>query len=233
MSESSFAKDKQIALLALVLVGIAPTVSIVTGFALKAGVIAVFVFILTKIWIFALPCYWHLKIDQQQISWSKPKNGGFMVATGLGLGMIVIIFAAYLLLGELMVDEEILRTLLEPVGLTVAWKLGLAILFWVFVNSVLEEYVFRWFITSKAEILLNGKWKPIFLSAAIFTLHHTIALSFFISPLGNLIASCGVFVGGSIFSWVYVTYRSVWVAWITHALADVAIFAIAWHLVIG
>jgi len=25
----------------------------------------------------------------------------------------------------------------------------------------------------------------------------------------------------------------VWVAWITHALADVAIFAIAWHLVIG
>ena len=233
MSGSSFAKDKQIALLALVLVGIAPTVSIVTGFALNAGAIAVFVFILTKIWIFALPCYWHLKIDQQQISWSKPKNGGFMVATGLGLGMIVIIFAAYLLLGELMVDEEILRTLLEPVGLTVAWKLGLAILFWVFVNSVLEEYVFRWFITSKAEILLNGKWKPIFLSAAIFTLHHTIALSFFISPLGNLIASCGVFVGGSIFSWVYVTYRSVWVAWITHALADVAIFAIAWHLVIG
>jgi membrane protease YdiL (CAAX protease family) len=58
-------------------------------------------------------------------------------------------------------------------------------------------------------------------------------LSFFISPLGTLIGSFGVFVGGSIFSWVYVTYRSVWVAWITHALADVAIFAIAWHLVIG
>ena len=233
MSEASFTKDKQIALLALVLVGIAPTISILTGFALKAGVIAIIVFILTKIWIFALPCYWHFKIDQQQISWSKPENGGFMVATGLGLGMVVAIVSAYLLLGELMMDDEKLYRLLEPVGLTVAWKLGLVILFWVFINSVLEEYVFRWFITSKAEILLNGKWKPIFLSAAIFTLHHTIALSFFISPLGNLIASCGVFVGGSIFSWVYVTYRSVWVAWITHALADVAIFAIAWHLVIG
>ena len=155
-----------------------------------------------------------------------------MVATGLGLGMVVAIVAAYLLLGDLM-DEEMLYLLLEPVGLTVAWKLGLAILFWVFINSVLEEYVFRWFITSKAEMLLTGKWKPIFLSAAIFTLHHTIALSFFISPLGTLIGSCGVFIGGTIFSWVYVTYRSVWVAWITHALADVAIFAIAWHLVIG
>ena len=232
MSQASFTKDKQLALLALVLVGIAPTISIVTGFALKAGIIAVIVFIILKIWIFVLPSFWHLKIDQQQISWSKPENGGFMVATGLGLGMVVAIVAAYLLLGDLM-DEELLYLLLEPVGLTVAWKLGLAILFWVFINSVLEEYVFRWFITSKAEMLLSGKWKPIFLSAAIFTLHHTIALSFFISPLGTLIGSFGVFVGGSIFSWVYVTYRSVWVAWITHALADVAIFAIAWHLVIG
>jgi membrane protease YdiL (CAAX protease family) len=232
MSQAAFAKDKQLALLALMLVGIAPTISILTGFALKAGIIAVIVFIILKIWIFVLPSFWHLKIDQQQISWSKPENGGFMVATGLGLGMVVVIVAAYLLLGNLM-DEEMLFLLLEPVGLTVAWKLGLAILFWVFINSVLEEYVFRWFITSKAEMLLSGKWKPIFLSAAIFTLHHTIALSFFISPLGTLIGSFGVFVGGSIFSWVYVTYRSVWVAWITHALADVAIFAIAWHLVIG
>ncbi|MEZ8078474.1 MAG: CPBP family glutamic-type intramembrane protease, partial [Candidatus Poseidoniaceae archaeon] len=232
MSQAAFAKDKQLALLALMLVGIAPTISILTGFALKAGIIAVIVFIILKIWIFVLPSFWHLKIDQQQISWSKPENGGFMVATGLGLGMVVVIVAAYLLLGNLM-DEEMLYLLLEPVGLTVAWKLGLAILFWVFINSVLEEYVFRWFITSKAEMLLSGKWKPIFLSAAIFTLHHTIALSFFISPLGTLIGSFGVFVGGSIFSWVYVTYRSVWVAWITHALADVAIFAIAWHLVIG
>ena len=232
MGQASFTKEKQLALLALVLVGIAPTISILTGFALKAGIIAVIVFIILKIWIFVLPSFWHLKIDQQQISWSKPENGGFMVATGLGLGMVVTIVTAYLLLGEL-VDKEMLYLLLEPVGLTVAWKLGLAILFWVFINSVLEEYVFRWFITSKAEMLLSGKWKPIFLSAAIFTLHHTIALSFFISPLGTLIGSFGVFVGGSIFSWVYVTYRSVWVAWITHALADVAIFAIAWHLVIG
>jgi len=233
MSESSFNKDKQMALLALVLVGIAPTVSIITGFALKAGVIAIFVFIFTKVWIFGLPAYWYLKIDKQQISWSKPEKGGFLVATGLGIGMVVVIVAAYLLLGELMMDADLLRTILEPVGLTVAWKFGLAILFWVFINSVLEEYVFRWFITSKAELLLDGKWKPVFLSAAVFTLHHTIALSFFISPLGTVIASVGVFVGGTIFSWVYVTYRSVWVAWITHALADVAIFAIAWHLIIG
>jgi membrane protease YdiL (CAAX protease family) len=55
----------------------------------------------------------------------------------------------------------------------------------------------------------------------------------FISPLGALIASVGVFIGGAIFSWIYITYRSVWVAWIAHACADVAVFGIGWHLVIG
>lgn len=232
MGQAGFAKDKQMALLALVLVGIAPTISIITGFALKAGIIAIIVFILTKIWIFGLPSFWHLKIEGQPISWSKPEKGGFLLAFGLGIGMMLAIVVAFLALGDKMMEPALLISILEPVGLTVAWKLAGAILFWVFINSVLEEYVFRWFITSKAELLLSGKWKPVFLSAAIFTLHHTIALSFFVNPLGNLIASAGVFIGGSIFSWVYITYRSVWVAWIPHALADIAIFAIAWHLVI-
>ena len=98
---------------------------------------------------------------------------------------------------------------------------------------MLEEYVFRWFITSKLEQILGGKWRPILLSAGIFTLHHTIALAFFIDPLGNALASLGVFIGGVIFSWIYVQYRSIWVAWVAHALADVAIFAIAWQLIVG
>ncbi len=40
--------QKRRALTGLVLVGIAPTISVVTGFALKAGLIADVVFVLTK-----------------------------------------------------------------------------------------------------------------------------------------------------------------------------------------
>ena len=50
--------EKRRALIGLLLVGIAPTVSVVTGFALKAGLIAAVVFVLTKMWIFGLPTYW-------------------------------------------------------------------------------------------------------------------------------------------------------------------------------
>ena len=39
--------QKNLALLGLILVGIAPTISVVTGFALKAGVFAIVVFVFT------------------------------------------------------------------------------------------------------------------------------------------------------------------------------------------
>ena len=226
-------KQKQLALLGLVLVAIAPTVSVITGFALKAGIIAAFVFVFTKLWMFGLPALWYLKVEGGERSYSMPKEGGWTISALLGIGMIFVIATAYFLLGDLVLRSEDLHEILEPFGLTVPWKLAIGILFWIFINSVLEEYVFRWFITSKLEQILGGKWRPILLSAGIFTLHHTIALAFFIDPLGNALASLGVFIGGVIFSWIYIQYRSIWVAWVAHALADVAIFAIAWQLIVG
>ena len=226
-------RQQKLALWGLLLVSVAPSVSVITGFALKAGIVAIVVFLLTKIWIFGLPAFWHLKVEKGKLSFSSPKNGGWKESVLLGLGMLIVIFTAYFILGDKMLKPEELTEILDSVGLTVAWKFTLAILFWVFINSVLEEYVFRWFITSKIEQLIGGIWLPIFISAGIFTIHHTIALAFFIDPLGNFIASLGVFIGGSIFSWLYLRYRSIWIAWVAHAIADVAIFTIAWHLVIG
>ena len=233
MKSIAESKSKQKALTGLTLVALAPTVSVVTGFALSAGIIGAIVFVTTKLWLFGLPAYWYLKVEGGERSFSLPQNGGWMTSTMLGFGMIIVIGIAYFLLGDLVLRSEDLYDILDPFGLTTPWKFALGILFWIFINSVLEEYVFRWFITSKLEQIIGGKWRPILLSAGIFTLHHTIALAFFIDPLGNALASLGVFIGGVIFSWIYVQYRSVWVAWVAHALADVAIFAIAWHLVIG
>tara|TARA_B100001559_G_scaffold97917_1_gene81945 strand:- start:36 stop:758 length:723 start_codon:yes stop_codon:yes gene_type:complete len=232
-SQKKSSHHQKLALWGLFLVAIAPSISVITGFALKAGFMAIIVFIFTKIWIFGLPAFWYLKIEKGKFSLSIPKNGGWKESFLLGLGMLVVIFIAYFILGEKMLKPEDLNEILDSVGLTVAWKFALAIFFWVFINSVLEEYVFRWFITSKIEQLTGGVWLPIFISAGIFTIHHTIALAFFIDPLGNFIASLGVFIGGSIFSWLYLRYRSIWIAWLAHAIADIAIFTIAWHLVIG
>ena len=231
--DTTISNQRNLALLGLILVAIAPSVSVITGFAFKAGILAIFVFIITKVWIFGLPAFWYLRIEKGEKSLSLPENGGWKVSTLLGIGMLIVIFIAYFSIGDKLLRADELTDILDTVGLTVAWRFALAIIFWVFINSVLEEYVFRWFITSKIEQLIGGVWIPIFLSAGIFTIHHTIALAFFIDPLGNFIASLGVFIGGAIFSWLYMRYRSIWVAWVAHAIADIAIFIIAWNMVIG
>ena len=221
------------ALLGLILVSIAPSISVTTGFVFQAGILSVIVFVFTKIWIFGLPGFWHLKVENQAFSWSTAKKGGWGMSLLLGIGMMLVVWFAYFLLGEQMLQPDALKLILDPVGLTVPWKLAAAIVFWVFINSVLEEYVFRWFISSKVEQFVDGKWRSTFISSAIFTLHHSIALVFFLDPVGAFLASLGVFIGGSIFSWLYLEYRSIWVAWVAHACADIAIFAIAWDIVIG
>ena len=226
-------QTRTLAVLGLLFVGIAPSISVITGFAFKAGALAVIVFIVTKIWMFGLPAFWHIYIEKQKFSWSPVKKGGWSMAFILGIGMMLIVWLAYFILGELMLQPDALKAILDPVGLTVPWKLAAAIVFWVFINSVLEEYVFRWFITSKIEQLVGGKWRSSLLSSAVFTLHHSIALVFFLEPLGAVIASLGVFIGGTVFSWLYLEYRSIWIVWVTHACADVAIFVVAWNIVIG
>ena len=134
-------KSNNLALAGLILAAIAPTISVVTGFVLQAGIIAIIVFVLTKLWMFGLPAYWHLRVDGEQISMSKPKQGGWSLSFGLGIAMSLVIFFAYFFLGDLMISSNDLTAILEPVGLTNPVTFFGAVMFWIFVNSVLEEYL--------------------------------------------------------------------------------------------
>ncbi|MDP6899449.1 MAG: type II CAAX endopeptidase family protein [Candidatus Thalassarchaeaceae archaeon] len=218
--------DKRRALLAIILVGMAPTVSICISFGTDAGMLSHVFYITSKIWIFGLPVLWYLKVDGGTLSWSKPERGGFRFAIGFGLAMSGMMLAAWLLLGKWL-DADLLKSAVEPIGLMDKRLYFLGVLYWIFINSILEEYVFRWFIVEKSEQLLGSANAAIVLSALIFVLHHTIALSFFGFPWwANLIASVSLFVGGAIFSWLYIQYRSIWIPYVAHAICDVTVFTV-------
>lgn len=70
-------------------------------------------------------------------------------------------------------------------------------------------------------------------SALCFTLHHIIAMGGQFDWRITAIASFGVFVGGLIWSWMYLRYRSVWPGYLSHAIVDVAVFAIGYVLIFG
>jgi membrane protease YdiL (CAAX protease family) len=103
---------------------------------------------------------------------------------------------------------------------------------WIFVNSAMEEYVYRWFVFSQCERLMP-RFAAILASAAVFTTHHVIALSTYLNPTLTAFASVGVFGGGVLWAALYSRYRSIWPGWISHIIADIAIFAVGWEILFG
>ena len=219
-------EERKRALIALFLVGLAPTVSIFISFGTDGGIISQIAYVLSKLWLVVIPLIWYLKVDKGQLSLSKPKQGGYAVAVGLGSGMSALILLTWFMLGD-KIDGSLLRDAVEPVGLLdVRLYIG-GVIYWTVFNSLLEEYVFRWFLVVKSEALVGTGAPAILLSAFIFVIHHTFALLFFGFPWwANLLASVSLFIGGAIFSWLYIRYRSVWMPYIAHAICDIAVFSI-------
>ena len=226
-------EERKRALIALLLVGLAPTVSVFISFGTDGGIFSQIAYVLSKLWLLVIPLIWYLKVDGGELSLSKPKQGGYVMATGLGLGMSALIFITWFLVGN-RIDGGLLKDAVEPVGLLdVRLYIG-GVIYWTVLNSLLEEYVFRWFLVVKSETLVGTGTPAILLSAFIFVIHHTFALLFFGFPWwANLLASISLFVGGAIFSWLYIRYRSVWMPYIAHAICDIAVFGIGAIIIFG
>ena len=154
------------------------------------------------------------------------------MAIALGLVISGAVLVSYELVGKSWVDADYVREMAERNGIgSIEPYLG-AVAYWVLVNSVLEEYVYRWFIYEKCEAVMRPM-SAVFVSAACFTIHHVIAIRMQFDWNVTVLASLGVFVGGAIWSWLYLRYRSVWPGYISHALADIAVFWVGWRIIFG
>jgi len=48
-----------------------------------------------------------------------------------------------------------------------------------------------------------------------------------------VLGTTAIFVSGLLFSWLYLRYRSVWVVWLCHAIADVGLFIVIAIIMLG
>ena len=221
------------ALLALSLLVPAQSVVTVAFFWWSDTVAGKIIAVAGKLWLVLLPVVWLKFVDRGQLSWSPPKLGGFRTAVVLGLAIAVVIFAADAIASHLGVihQEKIAaraaQTGLNHFGVYLGSAMG-----WITLNSLMEEYVWRWFVFRKFEVLLGGKL-AVPAAALAFTAHHVIVLAAqFDWPIAVL-GSCGVFIGGAAWSWLYLRYRSIWPGYVSHAIADAAIFIIGYRLIFG
>ncbi|MDH3981754.1 MAG: CPBP family intramembrane metalloprotease [Kiritimatiellaceae bacterium] len=222
---------KQKALISLLLLIPAPSVGVLFGMILFPDTtIGQGVFICSKIWMIALPALWFFLIEGGLPSLGKTKPGGFVVGLLSGLVISAFVVGAALLLSRQMIDGEFFKEMMAKVGLDrKGLYLGTAA-YWILVNSVLEEYVWRWFTVRQFEKLLSPMG-GIITSAMAFTLHHFVAMQVYFSPLVAWICSLFIFAGGVWWSWMFVRYKTIWPGWLSHALVDIAVFGTGYWLI--
>ncbi len=224
---------KTLALLALVMH--VPAMSIGNYFVLLAmpgTTVGMVVSLLMRIWLVGFPLVWWLKVERGRLSWSLPRRGGFGIAAALGVIISLIILAAFWWIGRHWVDQAAVKAMAAENHLD-RWPIYLlGAVYWCTINSLAEEYVWRWFVFRQFEKLMPGGL-AVMAAAAGFTAHHIIALSAYFDWRITALGSLGVFVGGVTWSWLYLRYRSVWPCYVSHAIVDLPIFAIGAWLIFG
>lgn len=224
--------ERRRALVALLLLLPAPTIGTAASLLIwPDAILGKALFLITKLWILVLPFAWLRFVDREPVSWSPPKNGGFGAAVGSGILIGLVIFVAYpVSLKAGLIDPQIVADRAAETGLNQLNAYVAGAVYWITLNSLMEEYVWRWFVFRKFETLIHGRAAVIATSLA-FTAHHVVALAAHFRGPMILLGSLGVCVGGLTWSWLYLRYRSIWPCYVSHAIVDTPIFLIGYHLI--
>jgi hypothetical protein len=217
-------------LLALALLVPVPSIAVLFGMVWFPGTpLGLTVFAISKIWVLIFPAFWWIFIEKQKTSCSPLARGGLGAGILTGLLMSVIIGALYFFIGARVIDHDMVAQIVNGIGMVNRESYFMGAAYWILVNSILEEYVWRWFVVYQCERLMPG-WLAVPVSAIGFTFHHIWAIATFLPPPLILISTLGVFTGGAVWSWCYHHYRSIWPGYLSHAIVDLAILTIGYHL---
>ena len=187
------------------------------------------IWLLAKVWLIVLPLLWLLCIDQQKVRWSPSSVQGIVAGIIAAIPVSIAIIATYWFAKNMLVSAES-KQLIDELGIASPVTFFMFASTMSIFNSLMEEYVWRWFVFSKFKILV-GVWPAIFLSSFFFTLHHIVIMWNFGSLWLVCIGSIGLFSGGVIWAWLYNKYNSIWPGWICHVAADAVIMWIVWRII--
>lgn len=192
-----------------------------------------------KAWLLAMPLIWILFIERGRLRLPKLKWQGMPVGIISGLAILAVIIGAWELFARGMVDTAMFKQKMDEIGLDSPMKFLAFAGTLTFINALLEEYVWRWFVYSKWQEALSrlaGRLAvpgAVVLAGLCFMLHHTIAMSLYFDWQVNALASLGVFSGGVIWSIIYLKTKNLYSAYVSHIFADIALFYVGYRIAFG
>jgi uncharacterized protein len=220
-------------ILALLLIVPAATIGALFSTKLAPGAIGQGVALWCGIWMLVFPLFWHLSFDRQQLRLRLNQNDGLLVGTTLGLIMFGTIFGSYWFIGKYWLDLADIRARVDLMGMNIPLMVFGFGTFQTLVNSLIEEYVWRWFVYRHCQVLWSKTW-AIFICAGFFTLHHVVLMVAY-CPDWRLVAigSTAVFIAGVLWARCAKIYKSLLPSYISHLAADLALQIVSWHILLS
>ena len=226
------AEGRRSAFLALCLLVPMPSLGIACEMLWFPGTVGLSILGFTKLWIFGLPLVWTVAVDRLKLAVPRPSSRGLSIGWVTGIVGAVLVVLLFQFVLRQRIDPAVVREMARKNHLLDPAAFGAVALYTCAVNSLLEEYVWRWFVLGKFEQLLPRR-AAVVASAAAFTLHHTLILATQFGAELAVIGSLAVFIAGVTWSTIYSRTRSIWCAWLSHALIDIAVFWAGWQLLFG
>ncbi len=226
---SSTSSIKWKAILSVLLVAPAPSIGAWWSFWHDPGPVGQVMYGVGKAWLYGLPLVlWWIWFKRESRPARRLTRDTWRLAIGLGIATAGSIWLAWSPLSD-NVDLAPFRQLAHTNHLTTWWMyLGVAAYLSI-VNSLLEEYSFRWFLYGRLRLVLPVIPAAI-LGAIIFAAHHAVILTAqFDSPIAWL-ATAGVFLGGLMWTWCYERAGSILPGWVSHVIVDAAIMWLGWRM---
>jgi hypothetical protein len=220
------------ALIALLLSVPFTSIGATMSLLIAPGAIGQTILVICQIWLLFLPIAWLLWVERKPLKFPKFRKYDWITGIAIGLIMFCITLTIYWLFLRHWLNIADARNALQRIGNINKLSFQLGGIYFLLINSLIEEYFWRWFIYSRCEELVTGK-TAVFLAALFFTLHHVICLAAFTDWRVVVVGSLAVFGAGVVWSEYYRRYRSIWSNYFSHAIADLAIHIVAWQVFFG
>jgi membrane protease YdiL (CAAX protease family) len=224
----SFLTFNKYALIALCLLAPVPTLGVWFAAFSDNPQLGSFIWSAAKVILLLGPIAWWILVQREPLKLPVIKVEGLLIGLISGAVLALVIFSSYWFIARPVMSFEPLQSMLQGVGINSVKSYLLLALYLTLINSLIEEYVFRWFFYSQLERLMPSL-AAVFVSALIFTIHHTVVLVAYVPWHFNALASIGVFTGGLIWSYLYYRYGHIWPSYLSHIGADIGVFCIGYH----
>ncbi len=157
-----------------------------------------------------------------------PDRRALTVGGSLGLGTMVVILGGYALLAPWL-DLSAIPAAMEANGGITADNFLWVGLYVALCNSLLEEIFFRGFAFLTMRQVSSRRFAYV-VSAAAFSLYHAAIVDGWVSPVLFGLMLMALFVCGLFFNWLDESRGRIWVSWLMHMCANLAINTIGMRL---